>query len=761
MNGTLRTAPVQGSQDYGLVVIDEAHHIYRDEALRSSVTKYTQDTRLMLLSDVSQSRRSDVQFPPELHEVILTQVVRSSQRIVAAVKQFQGLGNGKDDSNTLNTKCQHQSTGPPLKSFLFDIAEGADPMEAYAQQTILSFQHVASEFAGLSLHDRLALIVPDTAFRDELQPVLQEQLKQAFPERNFQLATAQEACALVGPTTDGTEWLLLDEIEQLDGLERLIVIAVGLDSPIDDTNVDVLEARSMLYRAMTRAQMLVHVVNAMIPSGWFAFLTTVQLAEDQAYDDQQTHREAEKEHAPRMRKQEEREAESKQYEVQAAAALVEPLETVMHLHDTSMVRYYGIEDAEAQLSAMYGFSAASLCRQAAAAADLDDDARRFLEMKVVATLRAGKPIENALGAAFAASAVEEQRRTLRAAVERGAASKQLANRACVDALHRLATHHLGSLHSQTACAFSAVGRSTFDTGGALYHIATEGRTSSWTNPHTAGRVAVTWSSTSGYQSHVSNFVAGPERTANGGFKGDQSRTADKVGQWMMVDLGPDRTLALDHYALRNGPSGGYGVYTLRSWELEGAATAAGPWTTLRRHTDDATLRSTQWSVGAWPVSGAAPWRCFRIRQVGPNSGGGNSLSCAGIELYGALRERVALGAIPARWFVVGGCELPEFNGMYTVDTDKAGGTSHGKPCFRKGIAGSDGSEPTVGFDGERWCMGKTHEGSRYTASSGADLPPQSGWSGSGSGSPASGSPLQLAFGVPAILGAVADRALLG
>ena len=50
-------------------------------------------------------------------------------------------------------------------------------MEAYAQQTILSLQHVANEFVGLSLHDRLALIVPDTAFRDSLRPVLQEQLK--------------------------------------------------------------------------------------------------------------------------------------------------------------------------------------------------------------------------------------------------------------------------------------------------------------------------------------------------------------------------------------------------------------------------------------------------------------------------------------------------------------------------------------------------------------------------------------------------------
>ena len=43
VNGTLRTAPVQSSQDYGPVVIDEAHHIYRDEALRSVATHFLGD----------------------------------------------------------------------------------------------------------------------------------------------------------------------------------------------------------------------------------------------------------------------------------------------------------------------------------------------------------------------------------------------------------------------------------------------------------------------------------------------------------------------------------------------------------------------------------------------------------------------------------------------------------------------------------------------------------------------------------------------
>lgn len=54
-----------------------------------------------------------------------------------------------------------------------------------------------------------------------------------------------------------SEWLLLDEINQMDGLERLIVLCVGLDDPIEADGVDTLRVRSVLYRcaAHTAADM--------------------------------------------------------------------------------------------------------------------------------------------------------------------------------------------------------------------------------------------------------------------------------------------------------------------------------------------------------------------------------------------------------------------------------------------------------------------------------------------------------------------------
>ena len=105
---------------------------------------------------------------------------------------------------------------------------------------------------------------------------------------------------------------------------------------------------------------------------------------------------------------------------------------------------------------------------------------------------------------------------------------------------------------------------------------------------------------------------------------------------MRVDLGATRSLAVSHYALRHSANFGN---ALRSWELQGANAADGPWTTLRRHDNDASIEHGKGGfVAAWAVEGAAPFRFFRIHQHGPNSSGHQYLLCAGIELYGLLTE---------------------------------------------------------------------------------------------------------------------------
>ena len=75
---------------------------------------------------------------------------------------------------------------------------------------------------------------------------------------------------------DAKQLLVVDSVDNMDGLERLVVICVGLDQVID-RGAGVLETRSRLYRAMTRAQLAVAVVNEALPGGWLEFLGRVEL----------------------------------------------------------------------------------------------------------------------------------------------------------------------------------------------------------------------------------------------------------------------------------------------------------------------------------------------------------------------------------------------------------------------------------------------------------------------------------------------------
>ena len=68
----------------------------------------------------------------------------------------------------------------------------------------------------------------------------------------------------------------VDAIDNLDGLERLVVICCGLDAVKDET-------RSSLYRAVTRAHLMVVVVNEFLRGGWLEFLGSVRL-KDERFD---------------------------------------------------------------------------------------------------------------------------------------------------------------------------------------------------------------------------------------------------------------------------------------------------------------------------------------------------------------------------------------------------------------------------------------------------------------------------------------------
>eukprot|EP01043_Picozoa_sp_COSAG02_P002431 COSAG02_NODE_56_length_43700_cov_33.650765_2_plen_1893_part_00 len=286
----IKTRSVERCKDYSLVVIDEAHHIFRDDRLRTTVESYSA-ARYMLLSDVSQSLHDGVPFPDDLEPILLEEVVRCSKRVVSAASKFQPEGT--------TARCHHNSDGPPLMSFLYDddLSGGAAAQfELCATQTIRALEHVTMTFGDLNLNNRVAIIVPDGGFRRQLARPLEHQLCTEYQDK-FEMLDAVQAsriCNLASGTASrsGKQTIIVDELSQLDGTEFLIVICVGLDTLMgsggEPSEAAFTESRSRLYRGITRAHMLALVVNAFVPGGWLEYLTTVRLKKGTVQADHRT-----------------------------------------------------------------------------------------------------------------------------------------------------------------------------------------------------------------------------------------------------------------------------------------------------------------------------------------------------------------------------------------------------------------------------------------------------------------------------------------
>ena len=187
-----------------------------------------------VLSDVSQSQGSDIAFL-EAQELHLDRS-RSSMRMFRA--QWRQL-DGKRD-----IRCHHKSTGPPMRSQLFDVT--GDKHECYAKEVRKALELILDDFRDLRLHNRLAILVPNGEFLQALEAPLQKELK-SISARSFELVSAATASAALIANSKrevAVEWLIIDEVGEFDGLERLIVICVGLELRLKDASQEVLETRS-------------------------------------------------------------------------------------------------------------------------------------------------------------------------------------------------------------------------------------------------------------------------------------------------------------------------------------------------------------------------------------------------------------------------------------------------------------------------------------------------------------------------------------
>ena len=314
-DGHIRCPPLQNeaAEPLDLLVLDEAHKIFRAREVPPFLEQELPRCKAkLLLSDDSQSSEVDQAFPTDLKRVRLTEVVRSTKRIVAGAAAFQlPLDRGEVTASI-------GADGPPLKAFIFRPAldelqdacdgsnregcrttsppeSGMDLFASYALHVVKALRHVEQSFPGVSWHRRVAILGPDDKFAKNLETSLQKRLQSELLHRRVQLVSFQDSLSRLPPRLHGhqlrrqesTECVVIDSIDKVDGLEMLVVIAVALDAAIEGSQQD-LETRARLYRGLTRAQLLAVVVNEHVPGGWLEFLGKVKFKSTGALPQQET-----------------------------------------------------------------------------------------------------------------------------------------------------------------------------------------------------------------------------------------------------------------------------------------------------------------------------------------------------------------------------------------------------------------------------------------------------------------------------------------
>ncbi|KAH8055803.1 hypothetical protein JL722_8156 [Aureococcus anophagefferens] len=223
---------VEEAERYGLAVVDEAHHLAGDVGAREAVRGVAAD-RYLFLGDASQATSAmdgsglvrsiaDVPESAEVATVALEEVVRSTKRIVAGAAAFQ-LEAGRKAA----TRGHSASVGPPLEARLFD----GDDVERYAQEVDAAIDSIRRQLHGMDLDDRVAVVCPDADFCEGFRVALAKRLG-----RSFEIVDAATASATLPRDRDEREgspaWLVVDTVDNIDGLERLVVVCAGLDHAI-------------------------------------------------------------------------------------------------------------------------------------------------------------------------------------------------------------------------------------------------------------------------------------------------------------------------------------------------------------------------------------------------------------------------------------------------------------------------------------------------------------------------------------------------
>lgn len=287
-DGMVKLVARKASAKYSLVIVDEAHHIFAaandapDDPKRIATLCANAD-QSVLLSDISQSGSAgDVNFPPHVQkDVVLMEVVRNSSRIFAASLPFCRSADLSD------VGCSHGVRGPPLIPFMFDHCMGDENARftRYVDGIVHGLNHIHNEFPGAEVHDNTVILVPSATFKEALLPRLNKAMQTLVPMPGISIVDAVEG-AFPEPKSkcSNPSRIVFDTLEAFDGMERLFVLAVGLDS------VRTIDGCCNMYRAITRAHMFVCVVQEHLKGGWLEFMGTVQRDEQVDFDEAEERR---------------------------------------------------------------------------------------------------------------------------------------------------------------------------------------------------------------------------------------------------------------------------------------------------------------------------------------------------------------------------------------------------------------------------------------------------------------------------------------
>ena len=279
--------------------------IFYDTSLKGEIVRILRknpNARAIILCDSSQAPDRDTDYPKEFKEkdkrLKLSEVIRSTACLTLASVPFQ-LYNQRETSN-LHHKILEQGIRPGVR-LINNSDDEEDVFRRYSNESFDEIKKIMGFFPSeepAAFHNTLAIIVKN---EEDRQKLLDTGLNKLLYDEGFDAVTALEATRRVSrdPPSGRNGHVIVDTPSAMNGLQRLFIIIVDMDEPVqcidrDKYTVKEWERRqendhknaSEIYCACTRGMLYVAFVNKYIENGWMSFFKFTESLPSTLADDQ-------------------------------------------------------------------------------------------------------------------------------------------------------------------------------------------------------------------------------------------------------------------------------------------------------------------------------------------------------------------------------------------------------------------------------------------------------------------------------------------